>query len=167
MTKLRRGLCCAPLIALLVVYAAELSRAAAQTSQPTMTVPNLDVRPLIDGFVTPISLAFLSDTKWLVIEKMTGEVKVVENGVVIGTALDLAVNNASERGLLGIAVHPDFESNGFVYLFWSCVAPPPPASAPFFPTAAQCAVTPRARRRFGRPSRDAAARQPRRPVRVG
>ena len=73
--------------------------------------------------------------KWLVIEKMSGEVKVVENGAVVGIALDLAVNNASERGLLGIALHPDFESNGFVYLFWSCIAPPPPASAPFFPSA--------------------------------
>jgi aldose sugar dehydrogenase len=69
-------------------------------------------------------------------------VKVVENNVVTGTALDLAVNNASERGLLGIAVHPDFESNGFVYLFWSCVAAAPPASDPFTPTATTCPVTP-------------------------
>ncbi len=33
--------------------------------------------------------------------------------------LDLAVNSASERGLLGIALHPKFRSNGWVYLFWS------------------------------------------------
>jgi aldose sugar dehydrogenase len=126
----------------LMVCTTVLSRAAAQTPAPTMAVPNLDVRPLIEGFVTPIGLAFLSDTKWLVIEKMTGEVKVVDNGVVTGTALDLAVNNASERGLLGIAIHPDFESNGFVYLFWSCITPPPPENAPFFPTAVQCEGTP-------------------------
>ena len=133
---------CVPLLLLMAVSSAELSRATAQTSGPTMTVPDLDVRPVVDGFVTPISLAFLSDTKWLVIEKMTGEVKVVENGVVTGTALDLAVNNASERGLLGIALHPNFRSNGFVYLFWSCVAAPPPAGNPFFPTATQCAEVP-------------------------
>jgi len=36
-----------------------------------------------------------------------------------GAVLDLAVNSASERGLLGIALHPSFASNGFVYLFWS------------------------------------------------
>ena len=36
-----------------------------------------------------------------------------------GTALDLAVNSASERGLLGIALHPNFAANGFVYLYWT------------------------------------------------
>jgi glucose/arabinose dehydrogenase len=33
--------------------------------------------------------------------------------------LDLAVNFFDERGLLGIALHPDFESNGYVYLYWT------------------------------------------------
>ena len=36
-----------------------------------------------------------------------------------GTVLDLAVNSNSERGLLGIALHPKFKKNGWVYLFWS------------------------------------------------
>ena len=36
-----------------------------------------------------------------------------------GTVLDLAVNSASERGLLSIALHPKFKRNGWVYLFWS------------------------------------------------
>ena len=35
------------------------------------------------------------------------------------TALDLPVNSASERGLLGIALHPDFRRNHWVYLFWT------------------------------------------------
>jgi glucose/arabinose dehydrogenase len=29
------------------------------------------------------------------------------------------VNSGSERGLLGIALHPDFADNGFVYLYWT------------------------------------------------
>ncbi len=33
--------------------------------------------------------------------------------------LDLAVNFFDERGLLGIALHPDFGTNGFVYLYWT------------------------------------------------
>jgi glucose/arabinose dehydrogenase len=111
-------------------------------SGPAMRMPGLGVRTLVDGLVTPIGLAFVSDTKWLVIEKMSGAVKVVENGVVVGTALDLAVNNASERGLLGIALHPNFTSNRYVYLFWSCIAAPPPANAPLFPTARRCEGVP-------------------------
>ena len=33
--------------------------------------------------------------------------------------LDLPVNSASERGLLGIALHPKFRRTRWVYLFWS------------------------------------------------
>jgi glucose/arabinose dehydrogenase len=55
----------------------------------------------------------------LVNEKATGRVMRVRNGVVEGSVLDLAVNSASERGLLGIALHRNFMVNGFVYLFWS------------------------------------------------
>ena len=64
------------------------------------------------------------------------------DGVVDHTALDLAVNNASERGLLGIALDPNFEDNHFVYLYWSCIAPSPPAENLFFPTETECPDTP-------------------------
>ena len=44
----------------------------------------------------------------------------VTNGAVQATpALDLAVNSASERGLLGIALHPRFPRNPGVYLYWT------------------------------------------------
>lgn len=33
--------------------------------------------------------------------------------------IDLAVNSGSERGLLSIALHPDFPSNPSVYLYWT------------------------------------------------
>ena len=56
------------------------------------------------------------------------------------TALDLAVNNFSERGLLGIALDPGFASNHFVYLYWSCLAPLP--TDPFTPSLEECADTP-------------------------
>jgi hypothetical protein len=107
-----------------------------------MTVPNLSVRSVLGGWTTPIGVAFLSGSEWFVIEKNTGKVPFVDEHVIQGTALDLAVNNFSERGLLGIALHPDFASNHFVYLFWTWIAPPPPASDPFFPTQAECADTP-------------------------
>jgi glucose/arabinose dehydrogenase len=54
-----------------------------------------------------------------VLEKSTGRVKLVRNGEVQEIVLDLAVNFNSERGLLGIALHPKFKRNGWVYLFWS------------------------------------------------
>ena len=114
----------------------------AQEEGPVMLHPGLDVRPVISGLVTPTTMAFLASNEFFVLEKDTGIVQHVVDGAIQGAALDLAVNNFSERGLLGIALDPDFASNGFVYLFWSCVAPPPPANDPFFPTQTECAEEP-------------------------
>src|SRR5262249_41644890 len=52
-------------------------------------------------------------------EKATGKVKHVVNGVVRSTVLTLPVNSASERGLLGIALQPDFARTHGVYLYWT------------------------------------------------
>jgi glucose/arabinose dehydrogenase len=109
---------------------------------PEILVPGLDVRPVVSGLVTPTSMAFLPSGDFLVLEKNTGKVQVVRDGAVAGTALDLAVNNASERGLLGIALHPSFPADPGVYLFWTCQATPPPADNPFFPVATECPDTP-------------------------
>jgi glucose/arabinose dehydrogenase len=106
-----------------------------------MLVPGLDVRTVTDGLSQPTSMAFLGPNDILVLEKSTGQVKrIVEGGDSI--VLDLAVNNASERGLLGIALHPNFATNSQVYLYWTCITPPPPASNPFFPTLVECSDPP-------------------------
>jgi glucose/arabinose dehydrogenase len=55
----------------------------------------------------------------LVLEKSTGRVRRFVHGEDRGAVLDLNVNSSSERGLLGIAVHPKFKRNGWIYLFWS------------------------------------------------
>jgi glucose/arabinose dehydrogenase len=92
---------------------------APQSAAPSMTVSNLGVRTAVAGLVTPISMAFIGADDFFVLEKDTGRVVRVKHGQTQGAVLDLAVNNASERGLLGIALHPDFAANGFVYLYWT------------------------------------------------
>src|SRR5215213_7944262 len=86
---------------------------------PIMLDDNLTVSTVITGLDQPTSLAFLGPGDFFVLEKATGKVKRIVNGALHSTPLDLAVNNASERGLLGIALHPKFSQNGFVYLFWT------------------------------------------------
>src|ERR1700752_1171092 len=128
-------------LALLMSFSAT-NFANAQSAGPEMLHPNLGVRPVVTGLNLPTTLAFLSSNEILVLEKNTGTVQYVLNGVVDHTALDLAVNNFSERGLLGIALDPNFASNHFVYLYWSCIAPPPPDEDPFFPAQEACTDTP-------------------------
>jgi aldose sugar dehydrogenase len=89
------------------------------SNQPTVLDPNLEVRTVLSGLITPTSMAFLGANDFLVLEKNTGHVKRIVDGNIQSTVLDLAVNFASERGLLGIALHPDFPNDPGVYLFWT------------------------------------------------
>ena len=75
----------------------------------------------------PTSFAFLpgppgGPAHLLVCEKATGRVLHFQDGQVQGIALDVAVDFDGERGLLGIAVHPDFAQNGLVYLDYTSSA---------------------------------------------
>jgi aldose sugar dehydrogenase len=93
--------------------------ATATHGGPHMLDSRLGVRTVVSGLTTPTSLAFLGPSEFFVTEKNTGRVQRVVNGVVAATVLDLAVNSASERGLLGLALHPTFPVTPFVYLYWT------------------------------------------------
>jgi aldose sugar dehydrogenase len=65
-------------------------------------------------------MAFVGPGDILVLQKGDGRVRRVINGVLQpGQVLDVAVDNASERGLLGIAIHPNFPSTPFIYLHFT------------------------------------------------
>lgn len=104
----------ASLAALLAVLAVHSVEAQAQAS---LSDPGLVVAPVVAGLAQPIALAFIGPNDILVTEKASGQVKRVTNGVLGGVVLDLAVNSNSERGLLGIALHPEFPTQAFVYLY--------------------------------------------------
>ena len=126
-------------VTLTAAVAALDPRAQAQAPGPSLLDPKLSVRTVASGLVTPTTMAFLGPDDMLVLEKQTGRVQRVTGGAV-QTVLDLAVNNASERGLLGIALHPDFETNRAVYLYWTCASPHP--VDPFVPSERECPDTP-------------------------
>ena len=100
------------------VASSDSLRLSAQTG-PTLVDPNLAVRTVVSGLAQPTTMAFIGPNDILVLEKASGKVQRVVNGTMRGAVLDLAVNSASERGLLGIALDPHFPSMPFVYLFWT------------------------------------------------
>jgi glucose/arabinose dehydrogenase len=78
------------------------------------------VQTWVKGFSGPTGLAFLGDSgDAFVIEKATGRVKLVRNRAVVSTVLDLPVANDSERGLLGVALSPQFATDRHVYLYYT------------------------------------------------
>jgi glucose/arabinose dehydrogenase len=131
------------LVAGLAALAAFVPPTAASAA-PAVLDPRLEVRTAASGLVTPSSLAFIGANDFLVLEKNTGKVVRVTNGVIQGTVLDLSVNNASERGLLGIALHPMFPVNPGVYLYWTCRSAAAQDGDPFRPEEQECSDTPAA-----------------------
>lgn len=92
----------------------------ADSIPPTVLDPNLEVTTYIVALIQPIGIVFLGPDDALVLEKASGQVKRVIGGSVQPTpALDLAVNSNSERGLLSLALHPDFPETPFVYIRWT------------------------------------------------
>jgi glucose/arabinose dehydrogenase len=78
-------------------------------------------RVLARGFDRPTAVDWTPDGRMLVAEK-PGVLKVVRPGATSGTvAVDLSdrVNAYSHRGLVGLAVDADFETNHFVYLLYT------------------------------------------------
>jgi glucose/arabinose dehydrogenase len=94
-------------------------------SAGALTDSALETAVVVGGFQQPTAMAFYGDGDFLVLEKASGRVRNVVDFVLQSTdALDLSVDSTGERGLLGIAVHPNFANNGFVYLFYTPSASP-------------------------------------------
>jgi glucose/arabinose dehydrogenase len=67
------------------------------------------------GLSGPTAIAFLPDGRMLITEQ--GGALKLSNGTSVSTLITIPVCSAVEMGLLGVAVDPDFTSNGFVYLY--------------------------------------------------
>jgi glucose/arabinose dehydrogenase len=78
---------------------------------------------LASGLQNPTAMAFAPDGR-LFITEQSGRVRVVSGGVLRSTPfVTLTVNSSGERGLLGVAFDPEFESNQFVYLYYTATMP--------------------------------------------
>ena len=60
----------------------------------------------------------------LFVVEQSGRVRIVKGGKITGTFLDLRsrTDAGGERGLLGLAFHPDFPTNGYVYAYYTTPA---------------------------------------------
>jgi glucose/arabinose dehydrogenase len=78
------------------------------------------VQVVITGLEVPWSLAFAPDGR-LFLSERPGRVRVVQNGSLLASpALTLTdVAATGESGLLGLALHPDFGANHFLYLAYT------------------------------------------------
>src|SRR4051794_5843544 len=92
----------------------------ADTTPLVILDPNLQVTTFLgSGINQPIGIVFIGPNDAFVLEKASGQVKRVIGGVLQPTpVLDLPVNSNSERGLLSLALHPNFPATPYVYIRW-------------------------------------------------
>ncbi|MEH2008987.1 Calx-beta domain-containing protein, partial [Nostoc sp.] len=101
------------------------------TQQATITIldndsGNFALDTVASGLTQPTAFDWTSDGKTMLIAQKNGVVRVLKNGSLLSTPfVDISgeVNSAHDRGLLGIAVNPDFgkspNGNNYVYLLYA------------------------------------------------
>lgn len=98
------------------------------TACASPSIPSLDTAPIApDGnFDNPVYVTQApGDDASLYVVEQPGRIRVVRDGQVRGTPfLDMRSNVAfppgyTERGLLGLAFHPDYESNGRFFVYYT------------------------------------------------
>lgn len=95
----------------------------------TSFIPATDIRLklIASGFTAPVAMECPKDgTNRMFICEQEGKIKIIKNGTVLGKVfLDLGkkLDNFneiySEKGLLGLAFHPKYKSNGKFYVYYS------------------------------------------------
>ncbi len=71
-----------------------------------------------DNLEHPWGIAFLPDGRLLVTER-DGRLNIIEDGEATEVDGVPTVRAVNQGGLMDVVLHPDFESNGWVYLTWS------------------------------------------------
>lgn len=94
--------------------------AFASCTQDTILV----VEVVTDGLDEPVYVTSALDdpNRLFILEKRTGRIRICDNGQLLETPFldidDLVVNSGIERGLLGMAFHPNYAQNGFFFVFY-------------------------------------------------
>jgi len=95
------------------------------TSAPPFSLSAVKIRlqRLASGLSSPVFVTHAGDGSGLLyVVEQTGRIRVFDgSGEARGTFLDIAgrVQSGGERGLLGLAFHPEYESNGRFFVYYS------------------------------------------------
>ncbi len=115
----------APLAVLLIVIAlacksAPPGRGAGEVESSAATQTNFKLETVVSGLEVPWSIVWAPDGRMLINER-PGRVRVVVNGRLrpepLYTVSD--VETSGESGLMGLALHPQFSTNRFLYLSYA------------------------------------------------
>ncbi len=93
------------------------------TTEPLPPLEGLDADLLVSGFDQPILVTSAPGTDLLFVVEREGIIWVVDDGTILDEPfLDLTdrlLSNSIEQGLLGLAFHPEYETNQLFFAYWT------------------------------------------------
>ncbi len=120
MSRTGRHLCRAATVAAGALLLVGCLLSSEQRSIPINVADGLQAEFVVPHAEHPAALAFVPDGRILYTEKNTGKIRVIaDNKLLDEPFATVPVNFANDRGLLGIAVHPNFNLNQRVYVFYT------------------------------------------------
>jgi glucose/arabinose dehydrogenase len=103
-----------------VIAAVSLAVSAGAAGLPT----GFTETTIASGLVNPTAMSFAPDGRLFVCEQ-GGRLRIVKNGSLLAQPfVSVSVNSSGERGLLGVAIDPEFASNRFVYVYYTTASSP-------------------------------------------
>jgi glucose/arabinose dehydrogenase len=85
--------------------------------------PNFYQNDIATGLANPTTFAFAPDGRIFLAEQ-NGKLRVIKNDVLLTTPfVTLNVDATGERGLIGVAIDPDFNTNKYIYLYYTTKTP--------------------------------------------
>lgn len=105
--------------ALISIAGATPADSAPAASAPANTLPALALEPIASGFDRPLALQSPAGDPRLFVVEQGGLIRIIEGGRVLEAPfLDVRnrVRSGGERGLLGLAFHPQYARNGFFFV---------------------------------------------------
>ncbi|MFQ5879470.1 MAG: PQQ-dependent sugar dehydrogenase, partial [Dehalococcoidia bacterium] len=86
-----------------------------QAPYPTQEV---ETEIVAEGLEFPVSIAFAPDGRIFYNERLTGRIRIIQEGQVLPEPFaQLDVVTRAETGLLGLTLDPAFQENGFLYVY--------------------------------------------------
>lgn len=110
-------------LSLFVVANTSDNQSTADPGQVLAALPSSFAETAVGGLSNPTAIAVHPDGRVFVCQQ-TGELRVIKNGALLPAPfITLTVNSAGERGLLGVTFDPDYETNRFVYVYYTATTP--------------------------------------------
>ncbi len=87
-----------------------------------LSAQNIGLVPFVSGLDFPVEIAHANDSRLFIAQK-GGSIKIAtpEGNILPQDFLNISqlISTESERGLLGLAFHPNYSQNGFFYVYYS------------------------------------------------